>query len=79
MGAVRISLLTIANKLYTTCLIFLSGLRVGYEDTIYSVNEGNGIVELCVRTFHNVLSPRSFTLTLSTINISASKCVYKYV
>lgn len=79
MGAVRISLLTRANKLYTTCLIFLSGLRVGYEDTRYSVNEGNGIVELCVSTFDNVPSPRPFTLTLSTINISASKCVYKYV
>lgn len=56
-----------------TILCFLSDIVVGYEETVYSTEEGDVEVEICVIIFQPLSgeAPRSFTLTYNTTDYTA--------
>ena len=60
--------------MYTTGTI-----AVGYESTVYTTNEGAGIVEICAIVYQPPMggAPREFVISSTTRDGSASKRSYE--
>ena len=62
----------------TALLLFLTdAIRVGYERSVYTTDEGQGVVELCAIIYDPPSggAPRPFFIFASTMDGTAGTCV----
>ena len=69
-----------SNSISKCCISsYIDPIQVGYDPTVYTTSEGEGMVELNIFVFSHPVTgaPRPFTLSVSTIDGTAGN--YRYI
>ena len=80
-SAVSNSISVLCVNALATSSLFSDPIQVGYDPTLYTTSEGEGMVELNIFVFSHPVTgtPRPFTLSVSTIDGTAGTLsIYQY-